>query len=547
MIAAAMTRALACALLLAIGAGVTRAQETWNNPATVPGPVLGTFDFNANLNWTPATVPTGTAFFGVSTTPDISFSANTTIGGWTFNAGASDYTFTISPFPRALTFNGAGIVINGGSATISNDGFLTFGGLSTAGDATITNNAGGFLTFGGASTAGNATITNNGVGPAGMGFFDSSTAGNSTIVNNGTLGFNNTSTAGNANITNQQNLDFNDSSKAGNAAITNNGSLNFRNTSTASNATITNNNFMDFFDTSTAGNATITNNNNNVVRFLNTSTAGNATIANTGGFSPIRFVDTSTAGNATITNNSFLEFLNTSTAGNATITTNSSARTSFFNNSTGGNARLIANAGGTVDFSLTTGPAGNHTVSAGSIEGAGTYFLGSNQLTVGSNNLSTTVSGTIQDGGFLGGIGASLVKVGTGTLTLTGTNTYTGGTTVAGGLINFNAASKFGSGTILLNGGGLQWAAGTSTDISSRLGAFGNAGAIFDTNGNDVTLASVLSGLGGMTKIGAGALTLTGTNTYSGATTVNAGTLFVNGSRLPAHRSVLEPDARSLR
>jgi tripartite-type tricarboxylate transporter receptor subunit TctC len=38
----------------------------------------------------------------------------------------------------------------------------------------------------------------------------------------------------------------------------------------------------------------------------------------------------------------------------------------------------------------------------------------------------------------------------------------------------------------------------------------GNAGATFDTNGNNVTLASVLSGRGGMTKIGSGAITLTG-------------------------------------
>jgi autotransporter-associated beta strand protein len=63
-----------------------------------------------------------------------------------------------------------------------------------------------------------------------------------------------------------------------------------------------------------------------------------------------------------------------------------------------------------------------------------------------------------------------------------------------------------------------------------QLAAFGNAGATFDTNGNNVTLASVLSGPGGMTKIGAGVLTLSGANSYSGATTVNAGTLFVNGS-----------------
>ena len=78
---------------------------------------------------------------------------------------------------------------------------------------------------------------------------------------------------------------------------------------------------------------------------------------------------------------------------------------------------------------------------------------------------------------------------------------------------------------ITLDGGGLQWAAGTSTDISSKLAPFGSGGATFDTNGNSVTLASTLSGTGGLTKIGSGTLTLSGSTTYAGATVVNAGTL----------------------
>jgi hypothetical protein len=59
----------------------------------------------------------------------------------------------------------------------------------------------------------------------------------------------------------------------------------------------------------------------------------------------------------------------------------------------------------------------------GSIEGAGSYLLGSKALTVGPNNLSTEVSGIIADGGSNGGTGGALIKVGTGTLTLTGLNT----------------------------------------------------------------------------------------------------------------------------
>ena len=90
---------------------------TWLNTATIAGPIPGTFDFNAAANWMPATVPNGTAFFGLSNTSALSFSADTTVGGWTFNAGASAYTFANN---HRLAFPGAGIVIDGGSASIIN-------------------------------------------------------------------------------------------------------------------------------------------------------------------------------------------------------------------------------------------------------------------------------------------------------------------------------------------------------------------------------------------------------------------------------------------
>ncbi len=80
----------------------------------------------------------------------------------------------------------------------------------------------------------------------------------------------------------------------------------------------------------------------------------------------------------------------------------------------------------------------------------------SNELTVGSNNLSTEVSGTINDGAFCGcaGTGASLVKIGTGTLTLSGLNTYTGPTTVNVGSLIVNG-SIAASSLLTVNPGGL--------------------------------------------------------------------------------------------
>ena len=56
------------------------------NATWLPPPATPTGDFNTNANWNPAVVPTGTAFFGLSDTTALSFSANTTIGGLTGNA-----------------------------------------------------------------------------------------------------------------------------------------------------------------------------------------------------------------------------------------------------------------------------------------------------------------------------------------------------------------------------------------------------------------------------------------------------------------------------
>ena len=318
---------------------------------------------------------------------------------------------------------------------------------------------------------------------------------------------------------------FRGTSTAGTATITNDDSLTFRDTSTASNATITNNGGLGFLDASTAGNAIITNNGS--LNFDPASTAGNATITNN---KFLNFFGTSTAGNASIFNNNSLDFFDASTAGNATITNNAGATTFFRNNSTGGNARLIANANSTVDFSQTLGPAGDKKVSAGSIEGAGAYFLGANQLTVGNNNLSTTVSGTIQDGGASGGTGGSLVKVGTGTLVLSGTNTYTGGTTLAAGTLRLANNQVLGTGALTTTGSVVDYASGVT--IANPIVVNSNTTQLSVTTGS-ATQAGVISELGGprpLEKIGAGTLVLTANNTYSGATTVNAGTLFVNGS-----------------
>ena len=94
----------------------------------------------------------------------------------------------------------------------------------------------------------------------------------------------------------------------------------------------------------------------------------------------------------------------------------------------------------------------------GSIEGDGDIFLGAKSLTVGSNNMDTTFSGVIQDGGQNGGTGGSLTKIGTGTLELTGANTYTGNTNFKGGVLQIDGSIT--SNTFVNHGGTLT---GTGT------------------------------------------------------------------------------------
>ncbi len=121
--------------------------------------------------------------------------------------------------------------------------------------------------------------------------------------------------------------------------------------------------------------------------------------------------------------------------------------------STGGTARVEVFGNGNLDISQHDLPG----VTTGSIEGSGLVFLGGVNLTVGTNNLSTTFSGLMQDGGFSGGTGGSLTKAGRGRLTLTNANTYTGATTITNGtlLVRNTAGSATGTGAVRVNAGTL--------------------------------------------------------------------------------------------
>ncbi|MGA4323273.1 autotransporter domain-containing protein [Ectopseudomonas hydrolytica] len=279
---------------------------------------------------------------------------------------------------------------------------------------------------------------------------------------------------------------------------------------------------IDFNGSESAGDAVIDNTIDGV-NFNDQSTAGNATINNS--FSGLTFFnDQSTAGNATIRseNGGATIFTGQSSAGNALIVSGEEGGTFFTGSSNGGTARLVAEDSGFVDFTEVQGPAGGGRFTVGSIEGNGSFEFGSAVVAVGSNNLDTQVIGSLS-----GDVDGTLIKIGSGTLTVRGenANSFASAIRIEGGLINFDEGDSLGSGGIVLDGGGLQWADNSSFDISPRIDALGAAGGTFDTNGNDVLLSGAIGGSGSLTKVGAGVLVLQGAASYSGATIVQAGTL----------------------
>ncbi|EKE3212800.1 fibronectin-binding autotransporter adhesin ShdA [Salmonella enterica subsp. enterica serovar Essen] len=134
----------------------------------------------------------------------------------------------------------------------------------------------------------------------------------------------------------------------------------------------------------------------------------------------------------------------------------------------------------------TTISGGTLTVDHADSLGTGT-IANSGVLQVGEGELENTLSGS-----------GSLVKTGTGELTLSGDNTYSGGTTIDDGVLIADHVDSLGTGAVA-NNGVLQVGEGE--------------------------LKNTLSGTGSLVKIGTGELTLSGDNTYSSGTTIDDGVL----------------------
>jgi autotransporter-associated beta strand protein len=187
-------------------------------------------------------------------------------------------------------------------------------------------------------------------------------------------------------------------------------------------------------------------------------------------------------------------------------------------------------------------------------------FTGTQNLNLGTGAVSMSASrqvtvnaNTLTVGGIISGSGFSLTKAGAGALTLGGTNAFTGGTTLSAGTLNINNSQALGaSGTFTISGGTIDnTSAGAITTLNYPQSWNGNftftgtqnlnlgSGAVAMSASRQVTVSASTLTVGGiisgstfsLTKAGAGALALGGTNTFTGGTTLNAGTLNINNAQ----------------
>ena len=192
------------------------------------------------------------------------------------------------------------------------------------------------------------------------------------------------------------------------------------------------------------------------------------------------------------------------------------------------------------DSGLGTAPgvatAGHLSFDGGTLNTSVTFSLDSNRgiaLNAGDGTVDTDFGTTLTYGGIMAGTG-DLTKDGTGTLTLSGVNTYTGSTTIDGGTLSISADSGLGAapgaataGHLSFDGGTLNTSATFSLDSNRGIALNAGGGTIETDAATTLTYGGIMAGTGSFDKTGTGTLVLGGVNTYTGTTTVQAGTLEV--------------------
>jgi fibronectin-binding autotransporter adhesin len=437
------------------------------------------------------------------------------------------------------TYSG-GTVVNAGVVFADNDsgfgsGSITVngGGIGSTGSRTIANNivAGGDFFMGGSSTVYNGTFD---LGGATRTITFSNKATLNGIISNGGLTISAGGIATDIVMDGVNTYTGPTTINGGELILTNDGSLSASTavdlTGSAGTAALD----IEFIsgESTTIGSLAASNNASTTTVTLGTKTlvAGgnndntifNGSMEGTGGFTK--------AGTGTMTVGAANSYTGATTISNGEIALSGSGRLA--------DTTAVNLAGATARYDISAKDATTET--NGSLAGvAGSIVnLGGKTLNVGGNDASTTFAGVISNTG-------SLIKSGTGTMTLSGANTFSGGSTLSAGVLRVDNTSGLGTGTLVQSDGTSTLQINAGGTIANNMSVYnvefvngGNTLSGTITNNNTVydvasgttnTVSGFVTGSGGVELIGGGQLNLTGTtNNYTGNTVISNGTLQIS-------------------
>jgi autotransporter-associated beta strand protein len=511
--------------------------------------------------------------------------ALTKIGANTLTlSGSNTYTGTTTISAGNLTISGGSAIANTGTVTLANTAGV---GFNVNSSETIASLQGGGTTGGNVTIASAQTLT---VDEAGTQTFAGSLQGSGDFTKSGvgTLTLNGTNTNSGAISVTAGTLTFNGSSALASSVSllsANSATISLQDgvgrTITISNGGLSLTGSTMVFElgsatdrlTFTTGGATLSGTNTIQLADLGSFTAGNYTLISAasglnGGTWSLNSINAPTGFTYTLSNSSTTLSLiatansafyywkggNGSTWGTANNWTSDSAGSTLLAGAPSTTADVVFAATGASNLSNTLGA--DYTVSTVTLSTGGVTIAGANTLTANTTSAlairDTASSGTNVISANLAGTGAGLTKSGAGTLTLSGANTFGGGLILSAGTLNLNSDTAPGSGTITISGGTLDNTSGSGVTLSNNntqswngdftftgtntlnlgTGAVSlGASCTVTVSGGTLGVGGIISGSGySLTKAGAGMLTLRGANTYTGGTTLSAGTLNINSA-----------------
>ncbi|EBP8881823.1 autotransporter outer membrane beta-barrel domain-containing protein [Salmonella enterica subsp. enterica] len=442
----------------------------------------------------------------------------------TFNLADADDSFTVNTVlenvdansgwnGQSLTKTGAGtLILNAentytGGTTIS-DGTLVANNVEALGTGNVTDNATLELNTGGDfdnAISGSGQVVKSGDETLTLSGANSYTGG--TTISDGTLVATNVEALGSGDVTDNATLELNTGGtfdnvisgsgqvvKSGDEMLTLSGANSYTGGTTISGGTLVVSNVEALGSGDVTDNATLELNTGG--DFAN-NIGGSGQVVKSGD-DALTLSGSNTYTGGTLISDGTLVATNVEALGTGDVTDNATLELNTggdFDNNIGGTGSVVKSGDKTLTLSGANSYTGGTTISGGTLVATNVEALGSGDVTDNAV-LELNTGGTFDN--VISGSG-QVVKSGDETLTLSGANSYTGGTTISGGTLVASNVEALGSG-----------------DVTDNATLELNTGGDFD---------NAISGSGQVVKSGDDALTLSGNNSYTGGTTISGGTL----------------------